>query len=127
MIGPGPSEPKSVGFLGRQITWKPWGLTYQADPKRVLILGKEWNLMDSRGVGTPGTNEEKGEEEGELMDPERARVYRRAAARLNYLSLDRPDIAFASKEASRHMANPREGNEVILKRAILYFVQHPVC
>ena len=42
--------------------------------------------------------------------PKEASKYRAAAARLNYLALDRPDILFASKECSRRMSAPRNGD-----------------
>ena len=77
------------------------------------------NLLDAKSVVSPGTNDEETDtKEGARMDKQDSNSYRRAAARLNYLSLDRPDISFASKEASRHMANPREGNEVLIKRNV---------
>ena len=37
---------------------------------------------------------------------EEAKLYRRVAARLNYLSTDRPDLQYAVKEAARSMAKP---------------------
>ena len=43
------------------------------------------------------------------LGPREASEYRAAAARLNYLVLDRPDIIFASKECSRRMPAPRNG------------------
>ena len=35
-----------------------------------------------------------------------ASIYRQIAARVNYLALDRPDLVFAAKEASRVMSSP---------------------
>ena len=42
------------------------------------------------------------------------------AARLNHLAADRPDLLFASKCASKHMARPREGDWEVLKRVGRY-------
>ena len=50
----------------------------------------------------------------EFMSKEEAAKYRRTAAKLNYLSLDNPMIAFASKEASRSMSSPKQGEEIKL-------------
>ncbi len=47
--------------------------------------------------------------------PREASEYRASSARLNYLALDRPDILFASKEVSRRMSSPRNGDWVALK------------
>ena len=46
----------------------------------------------------------------------------RTAAKLKYSALDNPLIAVASKEASRSMSSPRQGEKVKLKR-ILRFLQ----
>ena len=37
---------------------------------------------------------------------QRATEYKAIVARMNYLAADRPDIAFAVKEAAREMSNP---------------------
>jgi hypothetical protein len=39
---------------------------------------------------------------------------------LNYLALDRPDLAFTAKEASRKMSKPSEERFGLLKRAARY-------
>ena len=54
--------------------------------------------------------------EDEELCPKEASEYRAAAARLNYLALDRPDILFASKECSRRMSAPRNGDWTAIKR-----------
>ena len=54
-----------------------------------------------------------------------ASEYRAASARLNYLALDRPDILFASKECSRRMSSPRNGDWVALKRVVRYLLGKP--
>ena len=61
----------------------------------------------------------KTEEEEELSTTE-ATVYRRAAARLKYMTLDRADMSFASKESSRGMAKPTKGDVLRLKRTPRY-------
>ena len=59
-----------------------------------------------------------------FMSKESAAKYRRTAATLNYLALDNPLIAFASKEASRSMRRTKarrtseieENTEILAKR-----------
>ena len=63
-------------------------------------------------------------EETELC-PQEASEYRAAAARLNYLALDRPDILFASKECSRRMSSPRNGDWEAVKRVVRYLLGKP--
>ena len=44
------------------------------------------------------------------MNPAEAARFRRGAAKLNYMAQDRADLAYASKEVSRHMAKPEKGD-----------------
>ena len=48
---------------------------------------------------------EKDKSGDELMSKEEATRYRGTAARTNYLSQDRPDLAFSAKEACRRMSS----------------------
>ena len=59
------------------------------------------------------------------MNKSDASRFRRAAAKINYLSQDRLDITFASKEISRHMSSPKVGDEALVKRVVRYLKQHP--
>ena len=78
---------------------------------------------------TPGTVENKLSrddlEEPEELSPELTRVYRGAAARCNFLGLDRPDIQFAAREVSRGMAKPNTSDMIRLKRLARYLIKHP--
>ena len=46
-------------------------------------------------------------------------------ARANYLSLDRTDLQFASKEACRQMSDPRVSGEARIKRIARYLLKYP--
>merc|ERR1712127_380393 len=59
------------------------------------------------------------------MCPTDATLYRRAAARINYIALDRPDLSFASRVASSHMSCPKEGDDQLIKRIIRYLKGKP--
>ena len=68
----------------------------------------EWEMEKSKSVTSPGTPEEKANLEGkqkeeELLDDSESKTYRRAAARINYMALDRTDLSYAAKEVSRGM------------------------
>ena len=54
-----------------------------------------------------------------------AKVYRAVAARLNYISPDRPDIGFAVKEAARSMSKPKESDMHKLKKIARYLIGRP--
>ena len=59
------------------------------------------------------------------LGPREASQYGAALARLSDLALDRPDILFESKECSRQMLSPRNGDWVSLKRVVRYLLGKP--
>ena len=59
------------------------------------------------------------------MKAAEASLYRRFAAKINYLSQDRPDIGYASKEVSRSMSKPIVGDEAKLKRVVRHLCKQP--
>ena len=54
-----------------------------------------------------------------------AKEYRALAARANYLSLDRPDIQCAAKEACRDMSQPTTRSLARMKRLARYLLEFP--
>ena len=52
-------------------------------------------------------NKDEDDDDDSELDANKARSYRTIAARLNYISPDRPDIGYAVKEAARNMSKPR--------------------
>ena len=54
-----------------------------------------------------------------------ATMYRAIAARYNYLSQDRPDIPFSSKELCRGFSVPSQNNFEQLKRLVRYLASKP--
>ena len=129
VVGPSVGEVKVARFLGRTIKWTDEGITYEGDDRHAKVLLKEWELEGAKAVGTPGVVEEKKSEnedkENKEVNREEARRYRRAAARVNYMALDRLDLGYAAKEVSRSMAVPREEDFVKMKRVIRYLKGAP--
>ena len=91
----------------------------------------EWNMERSSVVTTPSVKEEssKAGNGGERVIEDCARVtrFKRAAARLNYMALDDPRIAYASKQISQVMSKPIEEGEVCIKRVLRYLREKPGC
>jgi len=125
MIGPDRGEDREGKFLGRTIRWKDWGLEWQGDGKLRESLLAEWDMGKSSPVITPGVKEEKQVlgKELEIQDKKRVARFRRAAARINYMSLDNPKLGYASKEVSRGMAKPTEEDERKVKRVARYLLR----
>ena len=63
--------------------------------------------------------------DAEYLDAVRAKEYRALAARANYLSLDRPDIQCATKEACREMSAPTTRSVARMKRLARYLLEFP--
>ena len=74
------------------------------------------------GDGDKGIEEDRQDPE---LGAEDARTYRGVAARLNYISPDRPDIAYAVKEAARDMSTPRESSLKKLRKIGRYLIGTP--
>ena len=124
ILGCGKDECREGKFLGRLIRYTSAGIEWEADPKQVASLVAEFGLDNCKGADTPGV---KSDVDGsdENMNSADASRFRRGAAKLNYLSQDRVDISFASKEISRHMSSPKIGDDVLLKRVVRYLQKHP--
>ena len=63
---------------------------------------------------------------GAVLSPSEATSYRQLAARANYLALDRPDIAYATKELGRAFANATSLSVKCLKKLARYLARASV-
>ena len=118
-IGPRKEYPKSQQVLGRIITRTPEGIVYEADPRHAETLIEAMGLQEAKPVSTPGSKEPAKEEPEEMTRADQTN-YRAMAARCNYLSLDRPDIQYASKEVCRWMQGPTWSDWLAIKRIARY-------
>ena len=92
----------------------------EGDPRHVQEVVEALGLDRSNPVATPYASAREDEKAGnigdDVLDGERATTYRAVAARLNYLSLDRPDIRYATTMACAAMSKPTERDWTALKR-----------
>ena len=80
----------------------------EADSKHRLHVMEHFGLEEeSRVLTSLAVKEDVGEDEGE-PSKEEPTGYRRVAGRATDLAVDRADIQFAAKEASRGMSKPGE-------------------
>ena len=56
------------------------------------------------------------------MSREEAKEYRGVAARLNFMSLDCPDLQFPIKDAQKDMGSPKRGSWKRIKKVARYLV-----
>ena len=104
-------------------------LEYEADQRHAEIIIREMNLKRGNSVSTPAVQQTGEEANLRLASPdmtkEESSRYRGLAARVNYLSLDRPDLQFAAKTASRYMAQPKVCDWDKIKRIARYLIDAP--
>ena len=97
----------------------PHGLEWEGS-KHVLELISEWEMDTCSPTTSPFWKESELPERHRNMDPNKAREFRHAATKINYLAQGRIGLSVAANLLSRKMATPYEGDEVAVKRAIRY-------
>jgi len=126
VLGGEKGDDTEATILGRKLRWTPSGIEYEADPKHAQLVIEEMGLGESsRSVDSPIEKCMPSEEGDCELEKAPASKFRRVAARLNYLSTDRPDIQFAVKEICRGMAIPLERHSKMLKRIARYLLDKP--
>ena len=134
-MGPGVYDLKSIWLLNRLIKWKdatafaPDELTWECDVRHVEILAKQLGLSTRsslRATVSDKTNwKKKHPLLGADLEAELVPIYKSAAMRLAYLALDRPDVAFISKELCRAVSRPTVNAWEHLKHATHYLLKAP--
>ena len=146
IIGEGSHLKKELRVLGRIVSYREGGITLEPDPQHLDVALHELELVGCRGVASPGArdvSERSAESLRQIrlgllkstvadqsdssppLDPDMAKRYVSVAARLNYLAMDRGDIAFSVKELMRFISSPCENNLIALKRVARYLVTAP--
>ena len=102
----GPIAGREGMFLHRTIRWNESGFWYRPDPKHVDALIATLSLEDARLVATPFTRDiGKGQANtlSKLSVIEQA-IYMSGSGLLQYISLDRMNVVFATKEVRSRTA-----------------------
>ena len=100
-------------------------LRLESDDERKEREDEEPQVLAPLGGAPGGEEEREGGDVDRVLSEEEAGWYRGAAARANYLGMDRIDIAFAAKELCRRMAVPRCSDLAALRRLCQYLVGAP--
>ena len=107
-LGPESGMKDEIQILNRTLRWTKEGITYEADQRHAEII-KEMNMKKANAVSTPTVPEPSEEANSRLSSPDmtkdEASRFRGLVARVNYLSLDRPDLQFAAKTAAHGSAH----------------------
>ena len=130
VLRPEAHQEKEVRILNRIIRWTKNCIEYEPDQRHAEKVVRDLGLEKAREVTTPciheiTENKKKDDKEKDFLEPQDATKYRGIAARINYLAADRPDLQFASKGASKYMANPSQKGWEVLKRIGRYLKTYP--
>ncbi len=125
-LGPEAHDDKHGVILNRCLTWTAQGILWEADPRHVELVVAELGLMKAKPVFTPGVKRTYDEVEcSKKLVAEDVTVYRKTAARIGFLSMDRFDLLYASKECLRGMAEPKVIHVAMMKRIGRYLLYRP--
>ena len=115
VLGAGRDDAKEVRILNRYVRWKSdggrnWIEPDEPDPRHAELIVKSLNLESAKGVTTPSVK--KRLEEVLTTFPQlnalQTRQYRSVVMRAAYLSQDRPDLSYSTKELARDMQKPTD-------------------
>ena len=120
-------DAKESSILGRTVRWTNTGIEYEADPKHRKIVMEYFGFEDgSKPLTCNGEKDDREEAwEQELLPSAEAIRFRGLAARLNFLSLDRPDLQYPVKQCSQEMARPTRGSWKRMKKIARYLIGSP--
>ena len=118
-------------ILNRYVRWNSDGgrnwVEYEPDPRHAELIVKSLNLESAKGVTTPSVK--KRLEEVLTTFPQlnalQTKQYRSVVVRAAYLSQDRPDLSYSTKELARDMQKPTEQSITTLKRLGWYLKKRP--
>ena len=108
MLSKQKGDAQEITVLNRVIRVMEEGMEMEADVRHAEIIARELAPAHHKPVMSPGLDYEGPADEYPELAREHAQAFRKLVARANYISIDRPDIAFAVKELCRRMSKPTE-------------------
>ena len=109
------------GILREGASWE----THLAEYIARVAKGGNKKYAKARMGSKAAKHAERMDAGGDDLDEESTTMYRALSARLLYLSMDRPEVAYAAKELCRHFAHPTKLGVEGLKRAVRFLVGLP--
>ena len=104
-------------------------LELQGEDPEQLVMAMRTPSAKKKYQGCQGAKQvkliERPQSSSEPLSPEGATSFRALAARANYLSQDRPDLAYAAKELCRDFSAPTQASVERLKRLVRYLIKRP--
>ena len=143
MIKLSPNEDAFTGVSEEELNTRIMELTFNTEARarilrKVLMDGSDWEedtadiiakvspkKFKQKRIGVKAAKRAEFESKGETLNETEATQFRALAARANYLSMDRTECSFATKELCRFFATPTRTGVEQLKRLARYLVGAP--
>ena len=98
-------------------------IQWEADARHAQLIIADLGLKkNSKSVVSPGTKSKVSILDGPALDAKSAALFKSICMRIAFLALDRPDIAFSSKECTRAMSCPTHTAMDAMKRLGRYLM-----
>ena len=124
IMGHDAADTKEVTLLGRTVMWKAEALDIEADPRFARTLAERAGPDENpKGVYSPAPPRQR--EDGEPASADDQTRCKSGVAVLCYLSQDRLDVQYSSKEACRTASAPTTDSVARIKRASRYLLRYP--
>ena len=126
LMGPDAGDDKFGTILNRCLTWREDGLLWEPGPRHAELVIAELGLVGAKSTAAPGLRISAEEHEHALvLEGPAAKQYRATAARCGFLSMDRWEILYPTKECLRGMSNPTTAHLRMLKRIGRFLIGLP--
>ena len=120
-LGSHNTDAKSVRILIRITEWRPGGIRYEADQRRVEEVEHAFGLAGGDAAVAPAVREKECvSEDSEKLGAWAARWFRELVAKSNFVGQDRPAAQNATRKVRREMSAPRGASPRKLKRLARY-------
>ena len=120
----GPTGVSSTEFLRRKLGWSAEGFYYVPNPKYADNLIELLGLKGAKEAATPCSKDtgRNHPDALELLPPDEKNIFLSGSGTLQYLTLDRPDLMYATKEIRSKTTAPDVLAMLMLKRAARYLI-----
>ena len=115
IVARGRTHAKATTFLKREVRLTDNGWEYEGNRAHVHDLLTTLGMIDCKPGARPGGAEAQDDDERALTTEEH-KMFRRAGGILQYMAIDRVDLAFATKEVARRASAPTASSLRALKK-----------
>ena len=122
-----PEQQSETLFLKRRVSVDEFGCHDELDQRYVESLLDAMAMNHCKSVATPGSKGQEGNSATEKLDAREHREFRSGAGICQYLTEQRFDIAFSTKEVMREAAGPTTASKTKLKRIARYLKRRQRC